>query len=154
MLKLSKTILLAMLLFSAGGFFRNESGGQPEPNSNKIEVKVSEKEVDTGQVFSYLIKIKGDFEDPVIKKPCLDNFKIVSTQRSQSFFYQESKTKIKIEITYLLLAPEAGVFIIGPVEVSDQEKTYQSEKVEIKVTGEPLKKKPRPKPPIGEGIEI
>lgn len=153
MLKLSRFFLI-LATFVFFGFFGQDSKQNQEENQNKVSVEVSQNKLETGQVFSYLITIEGDFNDPELIMPGLDDFIIVSTKKSESFSYQKDNIKTKIKITYFLICPNPGTFKIEPVKIVDAGKTYQSDSFTIVATGDPLEKKKKLQPYIEGGTEI
>lgn len=155
MLKLPKLFFLAISFFLFLGFFRDEPKKEENQNSKKIIASVDKTELEAGEIFYYVITIEGNFSSPKIKEPSLEEFKIVSRQQSRSISHQRGKTRLKIELTYLLFSTQPGTFKIQPAKVVDGEKTYQSKPVEITITGKPLEEKKEPQPSfLGEGIEI
>jgi hypothetical protein len=152
-LKLFRFFLI-LVTFVFFGFFGQGSKQNQEKNRNKVSVKVSQNKLETGQVFSYLITIEGDFNDPELIIPSLDDFMVISTKKTESFSYQKDNIKTKIKITYFLVCPKPGTFKIEPVKIIDAGKTYQSDSLTIVATGDPLEKKKKLQPYIEDGIEI
>lgn len=141
MLKSAKLICFIVIVFLALGC-RQEA--VEENNYPPIRVETSQNLLNAGEIFSYSVKIKGSFVEPEIKLPCLNDFKVISTQKSEKFFRQEDKVKVEIKINYLLLAPKPGTFTVEPAKIISDEKTYQSQPVEITVKEGVLPEKEKP----------
>jgi hypothetical protein len=84
-LKLFRFFLI-LVTFVFFGFFGQGSKQNQEKNRNKVSVKVSQNKLETGQVFSYLITIEGDFNDPELIIPSLDDFMVISTKKNRKLF--------------------------------------------------------------------
>jgi hypothetical protein len=153
-LKLSKLFFIILSIFIFFGFWNDDSQEKPKNNNRTVTTEISKKRVETGEVFSYLITIEGEFNNPKIEMPALDNFKIISTKKTKSFSYQQNKLKANMKITYFLSCPEPGSFTIEPVKVSDDKQTYQSNSLKVTVTGDPLEKKKKIRPYIESGITL
>jgi hypothetical protein len=145
MSKLSKLIILALVFITSLGLsMRNPA----------VAVKINKNKVATGEVFTYEIKIEGDFTKPDLKLPEFKNFKVASQSQSKSYSFKGGETKVIINITYHLFATEPGVFVIEPVIVEDQGKKYQSKAITIKVIGKPLGEGKKINPYIEKGTKI
>ncbi|MFO8052746.1 MAG: BatD family protein [Candidatus Omnitrophota bacterium] len=154
MWKLSKIFILVLGVFLCLGFWGQDSKKRENTGSRSVKVEVSKDKVKTGETFSYLITIEGEFSDPSLQLPDFDNFRIISTKKSKNFSYQKDKINAKIKITYFLLCPEPGSFTIKPVKITDNNKTYKSNSVKITATGESLEGKKELQPYIEGGTKI
>ncbi|MCF7886935.1 MAG: BatD family protein [Candidatus Omnitrophica bacterium] len=154
MLKLPRIFILILGIFIFMGFFGKDSEKTKDTGSRSVKVEVNKNKVETGEIFSYSITVEGEFENPNLQIPNLDNFRIVSTKKTKNFLYQKNKVKAQLNITYFLLCPQPGSFIIKPVKITEKNKTYKSNSVDIIAKGEPLDKKEQLQPYIESGIEI
>jgi hypothetical protein len=119
-----------------------------------VEAKVDKDKVNTGEVFTYTVKIRGEFENPELTLPKFKNFKIVSQSQSKSYSFKEGKVEIEFKLVYQLFAPNPGIFEIEEVIVKDKGRKYKSKSILIKVKGKPLKEKRKISPYIEKGINI
>jgi hypothetical protein len=154
MLKLSKIFILILGFFIFAGFFGKDSNETKDTGLHSVKIEVSKNKIETGEIFAYSITIEGEFKNPKVEIPNLDNFRIISTKKTKNFSYQKNKVKAILNITYFLLCPQPGSFTIKPVKVTEKNKTYESNSVDIIVKGEPLDKKEQLQPYIESGISI
>ncbi|HIE35777.1 MAG TPA: hypothetical protein EYP89_00875 [Candidatus Omnitrophica bacterium] len=119
-----------------------------------IEAKVDKDKVETGEIFTYTVKIKGEFEDPKIVLPKFKNFKIISQNQTKSYSFKEGRIEVEFDLVYELIASKPGVFKIEEVIVKDKGKRYKSNSIIIQVEGRPLEEKKKILPYIEKGIEI
>ncbi|MCF7870559.1 MAG: BatD family protein [Candidatus Omnitrophica bacterium] len=152
MSKLPKLFIIILGIFAFLGFFGKSP--KDKDDSRSVKVKVSQNKVETGEIFSYLVTIEGEFKDPEVQMPDLDNFRIISRKKTKNFSYQKDKIKAKLITTYFLLCPKPGVFTIKPVRVIDGNKVYKSSSVKISAKGESLEKKRQLQPYIETGTKI
>ena len=108
---------------------------------NVIEVELSKNKVKVGEVFTYTIKIKGDFVLPKLILPEFKDFKVVGQSQSQSYSFSFGKTSLEFYIVYKLLAIKPGKFKLGEVIVKDKNRTFKSESKTIEVIGKPMEDK-------------
>lgn len=144
MLKLFKFVFIALCFFSMG-FSLGEK---------IIEAKVNKKKVETGEIFTYEVIIRGDMDITTLKLPDFKNFKAVSQSQSQSYSVKEGVSKTIINLTYLLFAPEPGKFTIEPITLESKEQKYQSQAITIEVKGESLESKQKILPYIKKGTNL
>jgi len=145
MSKLSKVIFIIAFCFSSLGLFWGD---------NPISVEVNKREIKTGEVFSYTIKIEGIFQKPNLNLPDFKNFNVVSQSQSKSYRQKKEGLMQTYVLKYFLFAPEAGQFTIKPAVLEDGDKTYKSKSITIKVKGKPLKEKKKILPYIEQGTDI
>ena len=145
MSKLLKLTLI-MLCFSSIGF---------SPGQKIIDVKVDKKQVETGEIFTYEITVQGNLESPAqLKLPEFKGLKVVSRSQSRNYSLKAGVTKTTINFTYLIFAPEPGVYTIEPAIVEKGERKYQSRAITIKARGKPLKEKMKILPYIEKGTNL
>lgn len=125
-----------------------------ESDRISIIAKVDKKNVETGEVFTYTLEIKGTFRNPKIKPPDFKDFKVVAQSQSQQYYYQNNQLRVSYRLKYKLMATNPGTFIIKQAVIEDENKKYQSDEITINVRGKPLKEKKKIAPYIGGGIEI
>jgi hypothetical protein len=123
-------------------------------NSKPIEVEISKNKVETGEVFTYTVKIEGIFHKPHLTLPNFDDFKFVSQNQSKSVSREKEGVKRIIILKYFLFAPKPGSFKIEPATLEDKGKKYKSKAISIKVKGKPLEEKRRIQPYIDKGTNI
>ncbi len=120
-----------------------------------IEAKVDKRVVETGEIFSYELKIQGEIGDASLKLPEFEGFSVLSQSQSQSYSSKGGVSKTSISLIYLLFAPEPGTFTINPATlVENEKKKHQSRAITIRVKGESLERKQKILPYIEEGIEL
>jgi len=144
MLKLFKTAVIVLCFFCLG----------LGPKENSVTAEAGKRTVKTGEVFSYTIKIEGEFEQPRIILPELKNFRIVSQSKSKRHSFKDKTETSAVKLIYFLFAPEPGAFTITPAVVEDNGKEFKSKSVTIQVKGAVLKEDKKILPYIESGIEI
>lgn len=149
-MKLSKLILVLFFCFSFLGLFPSDL----LLGKKVVEITVDKRKVQTGEVFTYKVKIEGIFSKPTLSLPEFKNFKIISQKQSKSYTFVKGKVKTKINLTYRLFAQKAGVFTIRPVILNDRKKRYKSLSVKIRVEGKSLTKKKSLRLYIAEGTDL
>ena len=145
MSKSFRIILIIIVCFFSLGF---------SLNSGTIEVEVDKNKVETGEVFTYTIKIEGIFRKPHLILPNFDDFKFVSQSQSKSIRQEKGEVKKVIILKYFLFASEPGSFKIEPATLEDNGKKYKSKTISIKVKGRPLEEKRKIQPYIDKGTNI
>lgn len=145
MLRLFNLSLIIFLLFTFLSFSQDEE---------VIEVKVSKDKVETGEVFTYRIKIEGSFTQPELTLPEFKDFKVISQSRSKNYAFKQGRKKVIHNLVYQLFAPNPGVFTIKEAVLEDRGKKFKSKSITIDVKGRPLKEKRKILPYIEKGIEI
>jgi hypothetical protein len=144
----SKLISLFFLL----GFCLPPSGIS-EVNA-AIEAKVSKDRVTTGEVFTYTVKIEGEFFSPKLMLPEFKNFIIVSQNQAQNYSLKGNRTIMEFVLIYGLIAPKPGVFTIERLVLEDRGRRLETKAVRIEVTGRPLEDKRKIQPYLEKGTDI
>lgn len=121
---------------------------------DRVAVSIDKREVTTGELFTYKIKIEGSFSSPEIKVPKFKDFKVASQRQSKSYAFEKGKAVVVASFTYQLFASEPGTFTIKEVVVADGDEEIKGESVTIEVIGKPLKERRKILPHIEQGIEI
>ncbi len=106
-----------------------------------VKAELSKNEVRTGEIFSYVVKIEGDFSSPRLELPDFGELKIVSQNQTRNYLFKGRKIILKIKLTYQLLAPRPGRYTIKGTKVIDRGKVYESKELVVKAVGKPLKKR-------------
>jgi len=106
-----------------------------------VKAKLSRNEVRTGESFTYVVKIEGDFSSPRLELPDFGGLKIVSQNQTRNYLFKGEKIILRIKLTYQLLAPRPGRYTIKGVKVIDKGKVYESRELVVKAVGKPLKKR-------------
>ena len=73
---------------------------------SKIKASVSKDKVVTGEVFTYTVKIEGDFISPQLVLPDFKDFIVVSQNQGQSYSFQGGKATLESVLIYGLIAPK------------------------------------------------
>jgi len=120
----------------------------------KVEVVLSRKKVATGEVFSYSIKVQGEFKSPKLKLPTFEGLAVVAKNESRNYSTKAGKTQMTYTLTLHLFGPNPGTFTIVPATIEDEGKTYKSKSVTVTVEGKPLEEKKKIQPFIKKGIAI
>lgn len=124
------------------------------PDEATIEVSIDRKEVKTGEILTYTVKIEGEFSQPKLILPEFKDFQIVSQSQSKNYSFKNDHIKTVVHLIYFLLASEPGIFTIQPAILKDGNKTYEGKSITIRVKGKPLKEKKKVLPFLEKGIEI
>ncbi|MCK9615132.1 MAG: BatD family protein [Candidatus Omnitrophica bacterium] len=119
-----------------------------------IEASVNKHKITTGEIFTYTLKIEGEFLSPKLTIPKFDNFTIASQGQQRQYTSKGNRTTLTIKITYHLFAPNPGSFTIEGANVADKNKRIEAKPIAIEVTGKPLKEKIKVAPHIERGIDI
>lgn len=119
-----------------------------------IEASADKREVATGEIFTYTLKIEGEFLSPKLTIPKLVDFTIVSQNQQRQYTSKGIGTALMIKITYNLFASNPGNFTIEGASVTNKGKKLEAQPIAIEVTGEPLKEKIKVAPRIKKGIDI
>jgi hypothetical protein len=119
-----------------------------------VEAKTSKQKVNTGEIFTYTIKIEGEFTAPKLKLPEFKNFIIVSRSEQRNYTVKSGGMRFQEKLILNLLCPKPGTFTIEGFLVEDKGKKITSNPVTIEATGKPLEEKPKPLPYTGKGIDI
>lgn len=134
----TKTLLALLFIFSFGFSFG------PKP----IDALADKKAAETGEIFIYTIKIEGYFNNPVLSIPEFKNLSVVSSLQSKSYSFYKGKQKTLMTLNFEIFAEKPGVYRIGPATLENENKTYKSRIITIKITGKPLKDKMKIQPYI------
>jgi len=145
---MSKSFKLLIVIFLCLGSLGLAFGNQT------IDAKVSKTKVKTGEIFTYKIRVEGNFSKPRVILPEFKDFKIASHKQSKSYTIRKGKAHLEFSMTYFLFADKPGVFVIKPVIVEDEQKKYKSRAIKIKAIGRPLEEKKKILPYIKEGTSI
>ncbi len=128
-------------------------------SAQEIELKgsVDKTEVDINDTFTLTIEVSGSYkETPKIHMPKLDDFKIVGTSSFNGTSINGKEISMTTKIIYMLRPNSAGTFAIEPAMIKSGLKTYKTEPIEIKVTGEakqPEEQEPESEPEPYEDTE-
>jgi hypothetical protein len=121
---------------------------------SQIEAKVSKDKVTTGEVFTYTLKIEGDFISPQLVLPDFKDFIVVSQNQAQNYSLKGGKTTMESVLIYGLVAPKPGKFSIKEVSLKDKGKVLHGKSFTIEVSGEALKDKRKVQPYLERGTDI
>jgi len=119
-----------------------------------LEATTSKNKVKTGEIFTYTIKISGEFTSPKLKLPEFKNFVIVSRNEQRSYTVKDKGMRFEEKMILNLLCQKPGVFVVEGFSVEDKGKKLTANPVTIEVTGKPLEEKTKPLPYTGKGIDI
>lgn len=64
-----------------------------------FEAKVNKNKLETGAIFSYIIKIKGEFYNPKMDLPEFKDFIVVSQVQSQRYLSQDKNINFELTLT-------------------------------------------------------
>lgn len=112
-------------------------------DSSLIKVSVDKKRVHTGEVFTYKVEMKLPFNPQEIKLPKFEGLKVISRSQKSSYNIGRDKIIVKIKMVFKLVAFSPGKYVIKNIVVKGKNRVIKSEKVEIEVYGERIKKKER-----------
>ncbi len=140
--KFSIIILVAIFLAGLNG------------DEGVLEAKVNKEKVETGEVFSYHLKIEGYFDQPQVKLPRFEGFEVASQSQSQSYSFEQGRQKLIMNLTYFLFASEPGTYTLKEVILEDNGKKFQTPPITIEVYGEPIAKKQKLLPYIEKGTNL
>ncbi|UCD15766.1 MAG: BatD family protein [Candidatus Omnitrophota bacterium] len=141
------SLLLGLIIFS---FFLLGFWGK----LGIVKTKVSKNKVETGEIFTYTITVRGEFDQATLFLPEFENFKIVSQNESKSYSIRGTEEKVALNLTYQLFAPEAGVFTIEGAILKENDRRFKGNPITIEVKGRSLQEKKKILPYIEKGIDL
>lgn len=144
MWKLYKYLLLFVFVVSVNSYAQS---------NNTIEATASKRVVTTGEIFTYTVKIEGEFHAPKLHLPKFNDFTIVSQNQQRQYVSKGKSTILTIKIVYGLLAANPGSFTIEGASIADKDKRIETQPIAIEVTGKPFKEN-KAAPYIERGIDI
>ena len=144
MLRLSRYLFFVILFIFATGFFNNSG----------LSAKVSKRKMGVGEVFTYTLKVSGNFSSPELTPPEFKDFNVVSQSQSKSFSLINDEIHMDFIITYSLFAPSPGVFIIEAPQIKDNDTVLKGKPIKIKVRGKPLKEQEKILPLVKSATDI
>ena len=114
-----------------------------------VKAEVSKTSISTDDTLTYKLSITTNEKNlPEPKLPKFDGFEVVSQAQSSNLSFVKNEMKSTIVFEFILVAPEAGKFKIGPSTIKAQGATYATDSFEIEVTQGKLKPKaPQENPP-------
>jgi len=121
---------------------------------NAIEAKVSKSAVSTGEIFTYTLKIEGQFRSPKIELPKFENFTIASQSQQRQYTSKNGGTNLTLQATCNLFATNPGNFTIKGASLIDGGEKIETQPITVEVTGKPLEEKIKVAPSVGKGIDI
>lgn len=119
-----------------------------------LEVKISKDKVETGEVFTYTVKVKGNFISPKLTLPDFKNFIIISQNQGENYSLEGNTATVEYLLTYSLMAARPGVFTIKGVILKEKNKQTQTEPLSVEVIGKPLQDKRKVQPYLEQGTDI
>ena len=145
MWKLSKYLLIAVIFLSQNIYAQTPG---------IIEASVDKRKVATGEIFTYTLKVEGDFISPKLTIPKFNDFTIVSQNQERQYTSKGSSTALTVKITYHLFALNPGSFTIEAASVKDKEKELKTQTIVIEAAGEAIKEKVKVAPYTGKGVDL
>ena len=145
MWKLSKYLLIAVIFLSQNIYAQTPG---------IIEASVDKRKVATGEIFTYTLKVEGEFISPKITIPKFNDFTIASQNQERQYTSKGSSTALTVKITYHLFALNPGSFTIEGASVKDKERELKAKTIVIEATGRAIKEKIKAAPHITKGIDI
>ena len=94
--------------------------------------------VKTGEVFTYTIRIEGQFTSPRIQTSDFGKLKVVGQSQSRNYRMSGGTKQVEAVFIYQLTAYEPGEYVLPKAEVTDGKKTYSADTLTVQVTGEPV----------------
>ena len=147
---------LAALVFACGLLFPQLSF------CDQLQVKAAldRPEVALGEPFNFQVVISGVLkESPQVDVSSLQGFGVLATRQSRQIRVQGGQTVQSVALIYTLVGEKTGTYALGPVKVTHEGKTYETEPVKVKVVrgraGEKLRKKepePSERPRLQGGV--
>jgi hypothetical protein len=119
-----------------------------------MEAKVDKNKVETGEIFTYTLKIEGDFSSPKLALPDFRDFKIVSQNQTKSYSFKDNKARLQFNLIYHLVVAHPGTFTIKEAILEDKERKFKSNSIVVEVSGKPLEDKKKLAPYIEQGTDI
>ncbi|MBN2483222.1 MAG: BatD family protein [Candidatus Omnitrophica bacterium] len=92
----------------------------------------------TGEIFTYTVIVEGELHSPQVTIPEFGPLKVAGQSSSRSYRVRNGRRRVQMEFVYHLVAYEPGEYTLDGVEVKDGQKVFRSDKVTVKVTGEPI----------------
>jgi len=121
---------------------------------DSVEVTVDKNSLETGEVFTYKVTIKGEFSNPQLILPSFKDFNIISQSEAKSYSFKKNKLLLEIKLDYKLIAPKPGLFIIDKVVVKDGASKFEGRAVTLEVKGKPLEEKEKIKDYLDKATSI
>jgi len=133
-------IALLGILFLAGTCVGWAAEVQVAGSIDKTQVQVDEE-------LSFTIRILGATGNvPAPHLPAYQGFESFYTGRTSQFTFVNGRSSATVEFNYVLVPKVAGRFTLTPVEVWIEGKRYQTQPLEIEVSGPQLQPASAPKP--------
>ncbi len=99
-----------------------------------FDASVDKTQVELDEQITLTISVSGNVKSiPQPELPPLDEFTVYSAGRSQNFSYTNGRISSSVTFNYVLLPRKTGKFIIDPVRIELEGKTYQTTPIEIMV---------------------
>ncbi len=106
--------------------------------AQSVGAEVDRDVVKTGEVFTYTIRIEGQFTSPRIQTPDFGKLKVVGQSQSRNYRMSGGTKQVEAVFIYQLTAYESGEYVLPKAEVTDGKKTYSADTLTVQVTGEPV----------------
>lgn len=138
-----RRVLLSLLCLVTWSFTRSAQ-------SITFQAQVDRTEISLDEQVTLTVSLAGNVNVvPRPKLPALNQFIVYEAGRSQNFSYAGGQVSSSVNFNYVLAPRMAGRFIIPPLEIQVEGKTYRTNPIEITVTG-PGQAQPSPKAPVRE----
>ena len=99
-----------------------------------FSAKVDHTSVDVGDPITLMLTVGGDLDGAKLDDLQLPEGIVVAAQsRSTSFAIKSGAVERSMNLTYVLVAQQAGTFTLGPFTVKQHNKDYQTEAIELTV---------------------
>ena len=100
-----------------------------------IEATVNAQTASVGDQITYSVIVRGSSGNlPQPQLPALNDFKVYDSGTSSSFQFVNGQVSSSVAYNYVIVPVKEGTFVIPPVTLSYNNKTYQSQSVTITVT--------------------
>jgi hypothetical protein len=120
-----------------------------------IETKVDKTRVETGEIFTCEIIVRGSFGPSAqLRLPEFKGLKIASQNQSRNYSLKGKVTTLTLTLTFHLFAPESGTYTIEPAILETKENKYLGRAITIKAQGKPLKDKMKILPYVEKGTNL
>ena len=102
----------------------------------KVAAQVDKKEVAAGELLTYAVTIAGSFkESPKVQMDQFEGFQVVATSQAQQIQIEKGRPRQSLTLVYTLAPMVPGVHTLGPMKVQYQGHVYETQPIEVKVTG-------------------
>lgn len=104
-----------------------------------FSAKADKTTVNTGEPLTLTLTLAGDLEGAKLSELKLpEGFLIAAQSQATNFTVRGGATERSTNLTYVLVAQQAGTFQLGPFTVTQSKQEFQTQAIDITVNTSPL----------------